>query len=365
MLAAISTLGAAAPAQNYFSDLQYSGFLDLYYQYSNQKPDPSFLAFRNFDVRHSRLQVAAAQFNIFKPTSAKYPLGFTLQLAAGKNQDIQTLGEVDSDLSRPFQQAFLTYTVPNSGGTTVDFGKFTTWIGAESLFAMNNDLYSLSFLFTLGQPSYHLGLRATRPFGATTLALYGVNGWNEVHDSNGGKSYGATLSQTFGKTAVTLNYYGGDEGADKKNGAYVASIGGTSNLQLADLVVVTNPTADLKLTLNADYGSAKARGGSVADGKWSGYNVTARYKLDGVTKGLSVSGRYDNFFDPDGARTLFLQGARFNSGVLGVEYASGKHSILRLEARHDLSNRDAFEGEDGLGTRKSRTTFTIAHILKF
>ena len=365
MLAALSTLGAVAHAQDYFSDLQYSGFLDLYYQYSSERPDPSFLAFRNFDVRHSRLQVAAAQFNILKPTSAKYPLGFTLQLAAGKNQDIQTLGEVDSDLSRPFQQAFLTYAIPGSGGTTVDFGKFTTWIGAESLFAMNNDLYSLSFLFTLGQPSYHLGFRASKPFGPITVALYAVNGWNEVHDSNSGKSYGATLARTFGKTSVSLNYYGGDEGADKKNGAYVVSIGGTSNLQLADLVVVTNPTDDLKLTLNADYGSANAGRGSVADGKWSGYNVTARYKLDRVTKGLSVSGRYDNFFDPDGARTLFENGARFNSGVVGVEYASGKHSILRFEVRHDASNRDAFEDENGPGTRKRRTTFTVAHILKF
>lgn len=372
MLAALSSLSIAAHAQGFLKDVlgdfgkeyQVSGFIDAYYQLSATRPPLDvFLPYRNFDVRHSRLQLAAAQLNVVKPTSAKNPFGFTLNLAGGKNEDIQTLGEpVDSDITRIFQQAYVTYGGP--GGLTVDFGKFTTWIGAESLFMVNNDLYSLSFLFTIGQPSYHLGLRAAKPFGQTTVALYGVNGWNEVHDSNGAKSFGATVSRPFGRIAATANYYNGVEGDDGKNGAYILGVGRT-RLQIADLILTGMVSPKLKLTLNADYGNANDQTAGAPNGDWYGANLTGRYNLESLTPGLSVSARAESFYDKDGARSG-LDGTHFNSGVLGFEYASFHgHSVLRFEVRHDFSNHEAFEDGDGSLGRKNRTTFTVAHIFRF
>jgi len=363
MLAAFSSLSILGHAQTSATDfikaIQVSGFLDVYYQYSgNQPTSGTNLPFRNFDVRDNSLSIAAAYLSLVKPTTAESPFGFTLNLLAGKDADIETAGEPnDPNGLKHLHQAYVTYAAP--GGLTFDLGKFQTWIGLESPFAVNNDLYSLSFVFTLGQPTYHAGVRATKTFGATTVGLYGVNGINEAEDANRSKSYGASVSHAFGKLSAALNYYGGNEGSNAgPNGSFNT---GQSNWQLGDLVLTLPVTAKLKLSANADYAAIKGLDAGSSDGHFTSYDVVARYQF---TKSFSVSGRYDNFFDPDGARTGFASGARFNSGVIGCEYLTGGQSVLRFEVRHDESNRQAFESDDG-GARRARTTFTLAHIFKF
>lgn len=370
MLAALAPLSIAAQAQNtgsdFFKDLQISGFLDIYYQYSGNNPRAgTFLPFRNFDVRDNDFQIAAALLSVVKPTSDKEPFGFTVNLLAGKDADIETAGEPNGsgDDLKYFHQAYVTYAVPKAG-LTFDLGKFQTWIGLESPFAANNDLYSLSFVFTLGQPIYHVGLRATKTLdkSGTTLGLYGVNGWNEADDSNRSKSYGASLSHTFGKVSAGLNYYGGNEGssaADNTNGFELLD-SGVSNVQLGDLVLSAQITPKLKLAANADYAAIADVSSGAPRGHYSSYDVLGRYQF---SKSFGVTARYDNFFDPDGVRSGF--DARFNSGALGCELATGTHSQLRFEVRHDESNRRVFEGDDGGLGRRARTTFTLAHIFKF
>jgi hypothetical protein len=363
MLATLSTLSIFVHAQesapNPFKDIQFSGFLDIYYQYSGNNPSSGkLLPFRNFDVRDNSFSIAAAFVSLSKAATKQNPFGFTVNLLGGKDADIETAGEPnDPNGLKYLHQAYVTYLAPD--GMTVDLGKFQTWIGLESPFAVNNDLYSLSFVFTLGQPIYHAGLRVTKPIGATTLGLYLVNGINEAEDANRSKSYGASLAHTFGKVSATLNYYGGNEGSNTgPNGPFNV---GQSNWQLGDLVLSTQLTPALKLSANADYASIHALDPGASNGHYASYDVIARYQF---TKSFSVSGRYDNFFDHDGARTGFGGGARLNSGVIGCEYLTGSQSSLRFEVRHDESNRHAFES-DGAGGERSRTTFTLAHIYKF
>jgi hypothetical protein len=199
----------------------------------------------------------------------------------------------------------------------------------------------------------------TKPFGSTTAGVYLVNGINEAEDANRSKSYGASLTHTFGKVSAALNYYGGNEGSNSgPNGSFNV---GQSNWQLGDLVLSTQLTPSLKLSANADYGSIDGLDAGSSSGHFTSYDVVARYQF---TKSFSVSGRYDNFFDYNGARTGFGGGARLNSGVIGCEYLTGSQSTLRFEVRHDESNRRAFESDDATG-RRARTTFTVAHIYKF
>ena len=372
-IAALSTLSllaqAQTPANEFLKDVQVSGFLDLYYQYSgNQPPAGTFLAYRNFDVRDDSLQIAAAVLSLVKAPNEKSPFGFTVNLLAGKDADLETAGEPNGSASslKYLHQGYVTYALPK-GGLTVDLGKFQTWIGLESPFAAYNDLYSLSFVFTLGQPTYHLGLRATKTLDKAggTFALYGVNGWNEADDSNRGKSYGASLSHPIGKLNASLNYYGGTEGSAKANdvnGFTIANVG-EQNVQLADLVLSTQITPKIKLAANADYAAVNRVRDDAPHGHYTSYDILGRYQF---SRSFGVTARYDNFFDPDGVRSGFLaSGARFNSVALGAELLTGTASSLRFEVRHDESNRDAFEGEDGAGTRRARTTFTLAHIFRF
>lgn len=376
MLAALSSLSILAhgqtPAQDFIKDVQVSGFLDFYYQYSSNQPvSGQNVTLRNFDVRDNSLSLAAALLNVSKAPTKESPFGLTLNFLVGKDADIETSGEPNDPTGLKFlHQAYVSYLAPF--GAQFDLGKFQTWIGLESPFAVNNDLYSLSYVFTLGQPTYHAGIRATKTIGPVAVGLYAVNGINEAEDANRSKTIGASLSATvFGKLFVGLNYLGGNEGASLSsdgNGGFIPGLNGAfntgqSNWQLGDLVLSSQITPKFKLSANADYASIDGLDTGASNGHFTSYQVTGKFQF---TKSFSVSARYDNFFDYDGTRS-FVTGvgdARFNSEAIGCEYATGSASLLRFEVRHDESNRPVYESHSSVD-RKSRTTYTLAHIFKF
>ncbi|AIE85468.1 outer membrane beta-barrel protein [Fimbriimonas ginsengisoli] len=362
MLAIFSSISiiSAQAADDLFKDVTFSGHADLYYQFDFNKPGSrTDLAWRQFDVKHDQFALAALQFNISKAPKEGSPFGFTLSVAAGKNQDIIHAAEPGGkDTYKYIQQAYVTYAVSKTGAT-VDIGKFLTWIGLEGIVTPGNDLYSLSNVFFVCQPIYHMGVRATSPLGkGVTGGLYLVNGWNEVEDSNGAKSYGASLSGTVGsKTNVSLNYYGGVEGASTINGFFGAPAGQTS-VHLGDLVLTHQLTPNIKLAVNADYGTSKAVDPGDPSGNFRGI---AAYVRDQVSSKVGVALRYDTVSDPDGLRTG--GNTRLGSLTAMVEYAVNPNALFRLELRADNSNRDLFASDSG--AKNKRTTLTLAHLIKF
>lgn len=363
MLALLSTIcitGARA-ADDAWKDLKVEGYADFYYLYSFNRPASGRdLLFRQFDVKHNSMSLAAATVTVSRPTSATNPLGFTLQFTAGHNTDVANAAEPGGpEAYKHIQQAYVTYAVPGSKAT-VDVGKFLSWIGYEGIIAPSNDVYSNSFLFYLAQPIYHLGIRATDPLTPMlTGSLYFVNGWNEVDDSNGAKSYGATLAfAPTDKLSVTANYYGGVEGSAGVNGFYGTAGGGQSGVQLGDLIATYQVNPSLKLALNADYASVKA----VDPGDPSGhFRGIAGYATEQISKTLGATIRYESVSDPDRLRSGVDGLFHSVTGTLRYDYAP--NAQLRLEVRHDEANRDVFESENG--PRKARTTVTLAHIFKF
>jgi hypothetical protein len=362
MLAALSSLCIVAHAgqEEPLKDLVFSGFLDIYYQHSLNDPGVRQSLFgRQFDTQHAQFTISSVQVNIQKKTTAENPFGFTLQLTAGKATDILHAAEPGgSETYKHLWQAYATYAAAN--GLTVDLGKFAAWVGLESSTPAANDLYSISFLYFFCQPIYHVGIRASKPLGTSgaTAMVAIVNGWNEAEDSNANKSYGFSLAAPIGgKTTVTANYYGGVEGSNSVNGFFGTAGGGESALNLADLVVVHQLTPKVKLALNADYGDVNGNGGSPS-GKFRG--------LTGLVKGqlndkLAATVRYDTVSDPNGVRSGI--DGRFTSITGGLDYTMSSASSLRFEIRADSSNQNVFEGDNG--PKKTRTTLTIAHILKF
>jgi len=363
MLAALTILSikSANGADDLLKDVTIGGHLDLYYQYSFNRPGVrQDLAFRQLDVRHDSFSLAALQLNILRKATEKNPFGFNVQLSVGKNTDLIHVAEPGGqDRYKLLQQAYVTYAVPSSGAT-IDFGKFCSWIGYETVISPLNDLYSISFLFYFAQPTYHTGFRASSPIGAgATASLYLVNGWNEVEDSNGSKSYGATLSVPVGsRTTVTANYYGGVEGSSRVNGFFGTAGGGQTALSLGDLIVIHQLTPKVKLALNADYGNGRAVDPGDPSGTFRGFAAYARVQ---ATNRLAASFRYESVSDPDGLRSG--ANSRFGSISGSLEYATSPSALFRLELRADNANRDVFEGDNG--SRKTRTTLTLAHLYKF
>lgn len=358
MLAALTTLGMSAFAEDsILKDVSISGSLDLYYQYSFNKPAlGTNLFLRQFDVTHDQFSFADFIINFSKTPKTESPWGFTLSVAAGKNQDIENAVEPGgTETYKNIAQAYVSW-LDKRSNVTLDLGKFNTWVGLESAAAPYNDFYSISFLYYVCQPIYHMGLRATRPINdKLTGGLYLVNGWNEVEDSNASKSYGASLSGTFGKTSVTANYYGGVEGSGGVNGFFVP---GQTSVQIADLYATHQLTPMIKLAVNGDYGSAD--GVHSADPSGHFYGLSGYVKAQFTPK-WAAGVRYEAVGDPDGLRTGF--GAHLNSLTAVAEYALTPAAAFRLEFRKDTANQQVFESDNN--PRANRSTITLSHVVKF
>ena len=88
--------------------------------------------------------------------------GSRLDAGFGEMFRIMNLTDPWGGPNRYISQASVSYK-PLKNGLRFDFGKFYTSVGAEGPETYNNFSYSRSLLFTLGEPYYHFGLRATIP----------------------------------------------------------------------------------------------------------------------------------------------------------------------------------------------------------
>jgi hypothetical protein len=361
MMAAFGSLAILSAA---FADepnkWKIGGYLDFYYQVNFNRPSHRTDVFgRQYDIKHNSFSLAAVGVNISGNPIPESKLGVTLQLIAGKNAEINNLAEPGGkDNYRYIQQAFVSYPITEQG-LTVDLGKFLTWIGYEGAVSGDNDHYGRSLLFTYAEPLYHTGLRVAGPIGkGVTGGLYLVNGWNEVENSNGQLSYGASLGfNPVTPLFVGLNYFGGTEGGSDSGGGIAFPTNGKRNVSLFDVVVTYNATDKLKLGFNADFGKASTIGRST-DGEWKGAAGYIKYQF---TPEFSLAGRYESFSDYDGLR--LGTDARITSFAITGDYKVDKAITLRLEYRQDRSNRSFWASDDG--TKKSGSTLSASAFVRF
>lgn len=360
LLAAGAYLWAGGPACAENNKITVSGLIDWYYQYSFNHPATGALLSppRAFDVKHDAFSLSLVEVNIHRAVSPESPLGFTATLTLGKTADIvhftepggtQNAAKLSNDTIYKYtQQLFGTYL---AGKTTIDFGKFVTHMGYEVIESSSNDHYSRGLLFTYAIPLYHMGLRITHPLTPTlTGQVHLVNGWNNVEDDNGGKSYGLQLNFKPNSTLnAILNYLGGDESAG-------ALLPANLNVQLVDLAIILSPTANWKLGANVDYASAGKRG--AAGGNWSGWALYARHQL---ADNSAVAVRWERFQDTNGLRTGASQ--NLSSITATYEYVAKGNLLSRLEYRRDTAGRSIFAS--GSGTSRSMDTLTFGQVLKF
>lgn len=339
-----------------------SGILDWYYQYSTNHPGTGLdILGRSFDVKNNSFSLSLGEVNIVRAPSETLPVGFTATLTFGKTADIVHGTEPGgAETYKHIQQLYATYTTTGKTPITIDLGKWVTMHGMEVIESSANDQYSRSFLFTYAIPFYHTGLRLTAPLtDKISAGLYLVNGWNNVEDDNGGKTYGASVTfKPNDKISLVANYMGGDESEG-------AGLPYNLNVQLLDFVGVVNLTPKLKLGVNVDYASARKSG--VEGGNWNGRAFYARYQL---SEKSAVALRYEQFEDSAGLRTGIAQNLSSITGT--YEYTIGGSLLNRLELRYDKAGKPFFTsartgvGEDSLvGLNNKQFTITYSQVLKF
>lgn len=332
---------APAPPPGFLQNLQISGAVDGYATWNANSPANGTNALYNFNTSADSFDLNLAELKVVKPVEKPGDLGFTLELGYG--QAIDTMQSADPTAGdtglRNFVQLYATCKVPIGSGLTLDFGKFSTPVGAEVIETQSDWNYSRSLLFALAIPYNHTGLRASYSF-TKAVSAYAmiVNGWNDVSDNNRGKSFGAGVSWTpNSQWSLAENVITGPEQAND-NRHY---------RKVTDTVLTWSVTAKLSLMGNYDFGNDHVSGVAM---RWQGAAAYLRYQF---TPRFAVTPRVEWYTDPQGFTTGTAQQLR--EVTITPEYKVNGHMLVRLEYRADRSSTLFYELNNGTLARQQQT----------
>ncbi|HGF0943168.1 TPA: outer membrane beta-barrel protein [Legionella pneumophila] len=307
------------------------------------------------------------------------PNGFTLQQAAvtlayqpkeGFGGLINPIGGHDAFLFAPYgwnpgsewmgfdiPQAYLQYTTRK---LTLFSGELLTMASAESLNPTKDTNFSRSILWGYATPTTTLGVRANYQFTEQLTFIAGINnGWDNIRDFNRRKTIELCLvyvpSPIFSLGLV--GYSGGQRATDR------TSTGPEGIRQLLDVVATFNVTKKLSLVGNLDYATqskATLPSGIIGKAIWQGLAGYINYQFN---ERWNTSIRAEVFDDQNGYRTGIVQWWKEITFTLGVMPI--KDLELRAEARHDMSNVNAFLQKNKRGASNNQQSFGIEAFYKF
>lgn len=335
--------------------------------------------YRAFDVDANSFELN--QGNIHIDRTVDQGVGFVMDLNFGKTAEVlqqstrySSAGAGNIATSNSVvdpTQFYLTWTAPIGSGLNLSAGKFVTLLGAEVIPVYNNLNYeeSRSFLFTLGEPLTHTGVRAQYAFNSKIGATIGINnGWDDVADNNSGKTMEAQFA--FTPTDSLSLLVNGMYGAEQSNQ------GGPKRGIIDPILTWKTPITGLTTIGEYLYGNessgvtqsvgysahgnslafASAEQLAIATGtpvgppiygpvvitKTSEWNGFAGYLVYDLTDKLELATRGEFFRDGSGARTGIRQ--TLGEVTFTTSYKVAPGLLARAEYRHDESNADPFFG---------------------
>ncbi len=348
-LVAAGTRAEDPPAvPSWYDAMTIRGFVDVYYRYDFNTPATRRAQLRAYDGQHDSLHLNLSELSLEKRPVAGHPAGFRVDLDYGPTAEIVHAAEPAG--GRRLQnvgQAYFSYLAPIGTGLQFDAGQFYTPIGNEVVRTSGNWNYSRSLLFTLAEPTYHAGVRASYVVnGRVALSAHVVNGWNNVRDNNSAKSVGlqATVTPTPA-LSIVQTYMGGAEQTDNHHCRH-----------LADTVITYTVGPKVTLAANYDYGQDSLGGATV---KWQGLAGYVRYQPNDW---FAVSSRWEWYDDRDGFTSGTPQEVR--ESTLTGELKAAKDVLMRIEYRRDSSSR-AFFLKNAAEQIGHQATFTLGFIYAF
>lgn len=327
LVAAIVAAEELRGSPAWYDAITLRGFVDVYYRYDFNTPATGRAQLRAFDGQHDALHLNLSELSLEKKPVAGHPAGFRIDLDYGPTAEI--IHATEPAGARGHQQvgqAYFSYLAPVGTGLQIDVGKFYTPIGNEVVRTGGNWNYSRSLLFTLGEPTYHAGVRASYTVNSRlALSAQAVNGWNNVKDNNSAKSFALQATVTpVPALSIAQTYLGGAEQTGNNH----------SHRHLADTVITYALGPKITLAANYDHGQDSVGGATV---KWQGLAGYARYQPTGW---FAVSSRWEWFDDGDGFTSGTPQ--RITETTLTGELKAAKDVLMRVEYRRDSSNRPFF-----------------------
>ncbi len=277
------------------------------------------------------------------------------------------------DIYRNLFQVYGTYVAPFGKGLNIDFGKWSSSLGAEGTYTKDQINYSRSFWFSL-LPFYHMGLRANYAFNDRFAVNYWVvNGTNQAEATNGFKD------ELFGFTAKpkktltwTMNYYLGQEHPDRTPAANCGPIPVQPGLcftairpapdgltHIFDSYATWQATPKLTFQVEGDYEIQRlwrnqAPGESAAPSHIDGGVAYIQYQL---TPRLALATRAEYMSDRGGLFSGITQALKENTVTFDYKMADG--FLMRYEWRRDFSNQPSFLTDEQGIFSKDQSTATV------
>ena len=93
---------------------------------------------------------------------------------------------------------------------------------------------------------------------------------------------------------------------------------------------------------------------------WQGLAVAGKSQVSGTS---AIAVRYEYFFDPNGYKTLIRQNLQEITGTYEYKWAEGL--LMRIEYRHDWSNKLFYSKGNLSGAEKAQSTLTAGFIAFF
>jgi len=329
--------------------IKLGGGISTLYQYDLNNPDNNQVSLRGFDKDHNSFTLDLFQLQVSR-APGEDGVGFMTKVNFGKTAERMaadwdgdgTIGNVaEEQNSIELQDAWVSYNPPGLPDLQIKAGKFVTPLGAEVIEPWANPNISRSLAFSFAIPFTHTGATASYAFGTQASVMLGiVNGWDNVVDSNDGKTALASVGITpVDQFSLAIN---GLYGCEQPNN-------GDSKRGIADVVATIKPVDNLAIILNYDYGNETDLhvGGNA---EWNAFSGIVSYDLvDALPVPVGFALRGEFFDDRNGTRLPTPGNAGFGSYQNAWEVTSTFKVVLaeglmfRTEYRYDAAKHSLFE----------------------
>jgi hypothetical protein len=336
------------------SGISVSGYIDAGYTHSDRNIEGAAVAARVFDNQNNSF--ALHQFGLTVAKQPKEGFGGLVNLTIGTDAQVihsSSLGAFADTSMFDVTQAFAQYA---GGPLTLIAGKFTTLHGTEVIASSGNTNVSRSILFG-SVPFTHTGVRATWALSDTVSLIAGVNnGWDQITDSNKGKTaeLGASLNPIKPLT-ISLSAYSGKE-VIKPSGLAVPEGTRTSINAVASYTIIDPLSVGLEV-LNVSQDNTV---GGNAKGKYSGVAGYVTYMFAPKFRGVV---RVESFDDKDGLR-FNTASTKYKEVTLTGAFLASDSFEARVEGRRDQATNTVFTDYAGAAS-KTMTSIALQGLYKF
>jgi Putative beta-barrel porin-2, OmpL-like. bbp2 len=242
-------------------------------------------------------------------------------------------------------QAFVQYAQEN---WTIAAGTLLALVGAEGIDPTSTANFSRAILNGFAEPFTLLGVRSTYAWDDKLQFILGVNnGWDDITDPSRRQTIEVgTVYSPSKELSFSAAFYSGEQRA-----VDATSTGPTGTRNILDLVATMHLTDELTFVVNYDYANqtlATVPAGGAdsthnAEAIWQGVAGYLNYKFSDA---IQTSLRGEFFADVDGYRTGEAQ--HWSEVTFSVKYNVTNDLFVRVETRHDFSNLNVFNGNNGV-----------------